>query len=240
MTKKLRFYVYAYLRKTDLTPYYIGKGTGKRIYDRNHRIGIPEDKSRIVFLETNLTDIGALAIERRLIRWYGRKDIGTGILRNMTDGGDGAEGYRHSEETKRIISINTSKCNKTRMESHKRAALTRTGHPGYLKFHTDEVREIISKSSKERWAIKSPEEKKDWLLRSMCNPDSYTKERAERISKSTTGVKKTKTPKLLQAEQDRKDRCTLTMIKYGEHNRGRTRKLVEGKRVWMDREIQNY
>lgn len=83
------YYVYAYLRE-DNTPYYIGKGYRKRAWTKGKgEINPPANNNKIIIVEHNLTNIGALAIERRLIRWYGRKDLGTGILRNKTDGGDG-------------------------------------------------------------------------------------------------------------------------------------------------------
>jgi NUMOD3 motif len=96
------YYVYAYLRE-DGTPYYIGKGKDKRAWARNHR-SFPKESWQIVLLEQNLTNIGALALERRYIRWYGRKDLGTGILINLTDGGESNTGWEMPSAVKEKIS----------------------------------------------------------------------------------------------------------------------------------------
>jgi hypothetical protein len=104
---KFDYYIYAYIRGKNSniapigTPYYIGKGRGKRAFDNHGHHALPE-KQRIIFLETNLTEIGALALERRMIKWFGRIDMGTGILRNETDGGDGVT--NPSEITKKKYS----------------------------------------------------------------------------------------------------------------------------------------
>jgi len=92
------YYTYAYLR-LDGTPYYIGKGRGKRAYSDNHRIGLPSP-DRIKILDYFDVEEDAINEEIRLIKHYGRKDKGNGILRNQTWGGDGSSQYLTEEEAR--------------------------------------------------------------------------------------------------------------------------------------------
>jgi hypothetical protein len=95
------FYVYAYLRE-DSTPYYIGKGKGKRAWahQRDEAVHAPIDHSRIKIIAHRLEEHESFLLEILLIKQLGRKDKGTGILRNLSDGGQGPSGLTRSTETR--------------------------------------------------------------------------------------------------------------------------------------------
>jgi len=138
-----RFYTYAYLRE-DRTPYYIGKGKRSRVYSRwRNGLNPPKDKSKIIFLKKNLTEEEAFRHEIYMIAVFGRKDLGTGILHNRTDGGDGASGHIHSQEARE--KIRKSKIGKN--------------NPFYKKTHTQEAREKIRIANKNKIISKETREK---------------------------------------------------------------------------------
>lgn len=82
------YYVYQYLRK-DGSPYYIGKGSGRRAYVKQRVIPKPSDDTRIQIIARHLSEPESFLLETKLVALYGRVDLGNGILYNKTDGGDG-------------------------------------------------------------------------------------------------------------------------------------------------------
>ena len=123
------FYVYTY---RDPRPsknsqvVYVGKGTGRRAWahwekpiHKNRGFGALLAKLRRDGLEPLITivkefedEAAAFVEEMRLISEIGRRDLGTGTLFNLTDGGEGMCGALRTEEWRSNISAsNSTPCN---------------------------------------------------------------------------------------------------------------------------------
>ena len=96
--------------------FYIGYGSKERAFHKNNRNNhwkniVKKYGYEVQILKSNLTKKEAIELEIMLISYYGRIDLGTGILCNQTNGGDGGNNIiHHSDETKRKISkSNTGK-----------------------------------------------------------------------------------------------------------------------------------
>lgn len=95
-----RFYVYAYLNP-DGSPYYIGKGTGRRAAAMHTADAkVPADPSLILTLANGLDEETAHFLEGRLIAQYGRMAAGTGTLLNVRPGRPAATGVRFASTSK--------------------------------------------------------------------------------------------------------------------------------------------
>jgi len=115
-----RFCLYLHIRPDTMQVFYVGIGIkhrpGKRRNRNNHWNNIVNKNNGEFIFEVlceHQTWTEVCQMEIALIKFYGRQDIGTGILCNMTDGGDGVTGMRgktswikgktHSEETRKKI-----------------------------------------------------------------------------------------------------------------------------------------
>jgi len=141
------YYTYAYLRE-DGTPYYIGKGKckTKRHLHPGHHTPIPP-KERILILKTNISEEESVKHEKYMIAVFGRKDLGTGILRNLTNGGDGKSGWKMNENTKEKIRRSNIGQKRTEETKRKLSEVNKGNIPWIFgKKHTLETKEKIRKA----------------------------------------------------------------------------------------------
>ena len=184
------FYTYAYLRE-DRTPYYIGKGKGERVYKKSKNdIKPPKDKNRILLLKQNLSEKEAFQHEKYMIAVFGRKDLGTGILHNRTDGGEGSSGVLQTEETK--LKRSNALKGRPRPEDVK----NKIGEKNKGRAQSQEARDKISDTHKgnKYWVGKTHTEASKQKMRdaklgksSHMKGKSHTEETKDKISASKKG-----------------------------------------------------
>jgi len=104
--------LYRHIREDKNEPFYIGIGKSKRAYSKFGRNSIwkkiaakSEYKVNIILESENYEFIKQKEIE--FIKLYGRKDLGTGTLCNLTDGGEGVLGVIYSDERRRKCATRT-------------------------------------------------------------------------------------------------------------------------------------
>jgi hypothetical protein len=154
----MTFYTYIWLRE-DGTPYYVGKGSGDRAYKSSrHSVNKPEDKSRILVQEFP-DEESAFAAEKFLIAYYGRKDLGTGCLRNRSEGGEGSAGVVVSGETLCIRSAY--------MKKYWSSPAVKQAHRAKVfgQKRSEEVKQLMSQRKKEK-GFKFSEESREKMRES--------------------------------------------------------------------------
>lgn len=144
-----RFYVYAW-QYPDARPFYVGKGVNNRdVEPKKHnpffvrtvaKIRREGGEPRVVRWHKGLLEDDAFKLERAYIKLFGRRNIGTGVLCNLTDGGEGTSGWVPNAETRARL----SKVNSGYVHTPEARAKMRAANVG--RKHSAETRAKISAS----------------------------------------------------------------------------------------------
>lgn len=182
-------YVYCHRKINTNQVFYVGIGIKKRPYDFIRRSILwkriyNKYGCKVEILYSNLTWKEACDIEIKLIRQYGRLDNKTGILANLTDGGEGL--FNPGTETRKRMSIahighNIGDKNPMKLEVNKlKISKFMTDHnPMKDKHHTDDA--------KKKLAIATSRLKSGISL-SLLHKQNIAKGKQKRVLNLTTGI----------------------------------------------------
>lgn len=117
----MKFYVYEHWRPDEDVPFYVGKGKGRRAFslrrnNRQHKFVV--DKlgrlgmcAEVRLVASDLSESDAFKIERERIAFW--RSVGV-RLANVSDGGGGYSGFKHTQEFKEKARIQITAYNERR------------------------------------------------------------------------------------------------------------------------------
>jgi hypothetical protein len=172
--------VYRHRRLDDNSVFYIGLGNKQRPYVKTKRNNywksiIEKYGYYVEVIQENLSLEDAKELEVFLISLYGRKDIKTGILCNMSDGGDGhnASPEIRKKTSERRKGKRTLPLDYVRSEEHSRKISEgKKGKPSSFKGkkHTEETKAIIRQKRALQVFTKETRIKKSKSVKGAKNP----------------------------------------------------------------------
>jgi hypothetical protein len=181
--------VYQHIRKDTQQVFYIGIGRNeKRAYYFYHRSKFWNNIYSKTEIEVQIVcnDIKlelAYDIEKYLISYYGRKDIGLGNLVNLTSGGETILGIKYSEESK--LKMSKSKLGK------KREDLSGDKNHMYGKTHSDEYKLKMSETLKK---VKNTDDNKKKVSEQFKGCKQSAEHIAKRLASMPKSYKKKECP----------------------------------------------
>lgn len=201
-----KYYIYELLR-SDGRPFYVGKGSGVRLqWHEQEALNTNGNHLKLKIIRGFLRKFGfvlyriagfysneehAYNVEKFLIKYHGRIDLGTGILTNLTDGGDPRN---VSEQSKLLLSKSIKKWVKEHPEEHeagqekategKRKSenreRSRQTQLKYMDEHPEEFQETMNKTHETRRRPENRKANREKLKHYYRKPGS--KERSSQIS----------------------------------------------------------
>lgn len=147
MSRNLKFYVYHLINSLDGQVFYVGKGKRNRLFNHERQVDrnkipnnnkllyykikkIKRNGGKLVYKKILVTssEYKALNKEKKDIKKFGRVNNKTGILCNLTDGGEGTSGLVYTNKMRKARSKLSSGSN----------------NPMFGKRHSDKTKQIIS------------------------------------------------------------------------------------------------
>lgn len=114
------YYVYVHRKADTNEVFYVGKGRSRRAYEKGTRRNDYWNRTfaihgrNIEFIEQGLTEVEAFKCECELIDLLKKEEL---RLCNLTDGGEGSSGHKHTEED--LKKMSESQKGKTMTDEHK-------------------------------------------------------------------------------------------------------------------------